>query len=95
MTEGLADPSTNAPNMAHVRLYEAWGKVGAGLLVTGNVMVDRAYLEAPGNVAIENDDHLPLLQQWAAASQAGGSVTIVQLSHPGGYGVHNIPLQFL
>lgn len=83
MAENLADPRTNAPNEQHVKLYASWGETKAGLLVTGNVMVDPRYLEAPGNVAVDDDCCLSVLQRWADASQANGSATIVQLSHPG------------
>ena len=47
MTEGLADPNDNA-TARHVELYGRWSDGGAGLLLTGNVMVDRRYLERPG-----------------------------------------------
>ena len=44
MTEGLADADDRATE-AHQRLYRRWSAGGAGLLITGNVMVDRHYLE--------------------------------------------------
>jgi 2,4-dienoyl-CoA reductase-like NADH-dependent reductase (Old Yellow Enzyme family) len=61
MTECLADPETNAPNSKHIQLYSTWGKIGAGILITGNIMVDRNYLEAPANIAIEDSTHRPVL----------------------------------
>ena len=39
MTEGLGDARLRA-TARHERLYEAWSQGGAGLLVTGNVMVE-------------------------------------------------------
>jgi len=42
MTECLADPQTNDPNIRHERLLND-GRRGVGLMVTGNVMVDRRY----------------------------------------------------
>ncbi|MEL7487871.1 MAG: NADH:flavin oxidoreductase, partial [Pseudomonadota bacterium] len=48
MTEGLADP-LNRATARHATLYRRWAEGGAGLLITGNVMVDRRYLERPGN----------------------------------------------
>lgn len=50
MTENLADPSTNAPNKKHANLYRVWGKTGAAILMSGNIMVDPRYLECPGTV---------------------------------------------
>ena len=41
MTECLADPQTNDPNVRHERLFQRWAQGGVGLMVTGNVMVDR------------------------------------------------------
>jgi len=83
MTENLADPSTNSPNSMHVKLYEEWAKSGTGMLITGNVMVDRKYLECPGNVAIENEDFLYTLREWANCCKSHGSALIMQISHPG------------
>ena len=34
-------------------MYRMWSEGGAGLLLTGNVQVDRKHLEAAGNVAID------------------------------------------
>jgi 2,4-dienoyl-CoA reductase-like NADH-dependent reductase (Old Yellow Enzyme family) len=38
MTEGLADADDHA-TMAHERLYAAWARGGAAILMTGNIMV--------------------------------------------------------
>ena len=82
MTEALAGPDCRA-NARHVRLYRTFAEGGAGLLVTGNVLVDSRYLEAPGNVVIEDDLALPALKEWARAAQAGGAAIIMQLNHAG------------
>lgn len=66
-----------------VRLYERWGAGGAGLLITGNVMVDRRALGEPGNVAVEDERDLALLRQWAAAGTAQGTRLWMQINHPG------------
>ncbi|MFH8282636.1 NADH:flavin oxidoreductase/NADH oxidase family protein [Streptomyces antibioticus] len=73
----------NAPTPELIRLYDRWAGSGAGLLITGNVMVDRRALGEPGNVAVEDGRHLPLLKEWAAAATAGGAQAWVQLNHPG------------
>jgi 2,4-dienoyl-CoA reductase-like NADH-dependent reductase (Old Yellow Enzyme family) len=82
MTENLADRQ-NRPTEAHVRLYERWGRGGTGVLITGNVMVDRRSLEGPRNVAVEDDRDLEMLRRWAEAAQANGSQLWMQISHPG------------
>ena len=43
MTEGLADPWLRATER-HERLYRRWSLGGAGLLLTGNVQIDRRVL---------------------------------------------------
>ncbi len=85
MTEGLGDP-LNRAGEGHNRLYQRWARGGAGLLITGNVLIDRRYLERPGNVVIEgpqNPDSLARLAAWAAAAKAGGGRVIMQISHAG------------
>lgn len=82
MTEGLAD-SYNQPTDRLARLYERWAHGGSGLLITGNMMVDRRYLERPENVVVDAHTDMPALARLAEASKAGGGVSIVQLSHPG------------
>lgn len=65
------------------RLYARWEEGGIGLLITGNVMVDRFALGEAHNVVIEQgiqDANLPL---WAAAGKKGGTHIWVQLNHPG------------
>ena len=64
-------------------LYSAWAKGGVGLLVTGNVMIDRRALGEPNNVSIEDDRDMPLLKEWASAATENGTQCWVQLNHPG------------
>ncbi|MES1923882.1 NADH:flavin oxidoreductase/NADH oxidase family protein [Salinisphaera sp. T31B1] len=82
MTEGLADAHMNA-TPALERLYGRWARGGAGLLITGNVQIDRWVLERPGNVVIDGDEDESALERWAAAAHAGGSRIWMQLSHAG------------
>lgn len=65
------------------RLYERWATGGVGLLITGNVMIDRRALGEPNNVAIEDESDLALLQQWAAAGTKNGTQLWMQINHPG------------
>ncbi len=64
-------------------LYRRWAASGIGLLLTGNVMIDRRALGEPGNVVIEDESDLPILQQWARAATDQGAALWVQLNHPG------------
>jgi len=82
MTEGLANACMNA-TPALDRLYGRWSRGGAGLLITGNVQIDRWDLERPGNVVIDGDADEPALARWAAAGRSGGSRIWMQLSHAG------------
>lgn len=83
MSEVLADAETGAPSEELVRLYERWGKGGAGLLITGHVIVDPDGRGEPGNVVITDDRHLGALRRWAQAAQAGGARVWMQLNHAG------------
>ncbi|WP_293367723.1 NADH:flavin oxidoreductase/NADH oxidase family protein [Nevskia sp.] len=82
MSEALAT-YTNQPTPKLVTLYRRWAASGIGLLITGNVMIDRRALGEPGNVVIEDEADLPLLRQWASAATDQGAAIWVQLNHPG------------
>ena len=66
-----------------VRLYERWAQGGTGLLITGNIMVDRRALGEPGNVVIEDDRDLALLKAMAEGVARHGSRLWAQINHPG------------
>lgn len=82
MSEQLGDRA-NRPTRALERLYARWGAGGCGLLLTGNVMVDRRHVGEPRNVVIEDERDLAGLRAWAAAGQRGGAKVWVQVNHPG------------
>lgn len=65
------------------RLYGRWAEGGAGLLITGNVMIDRFALGEAHNVVIEQEILDPNLPLWAAAGKREGTHIWVQLNHPG------------
>jgi 2,4-dienoyl-CoA reductase-like NADH-dependent reductase (Old Yellow Enzyme family) len=83
MSETLGELDTGEPTDELVRLYERWGRSGAGVLITGNVMVDRGGRGEPGNVLIEDERHLPALRRWADAAQAHGARLWMQINHAG------------
>jgi 2,4-dienoyl-CoA reductase-like NADH-dependent reductase (Old Yellow Enzyme family) len=80
MTEGLSD-ARNDPTDRHVRLYSANASGGAGLVLTGNVMVDRRHLERARNIVVDGATDEAALRRLAEA--ASGTVTFVQIAHPG------------
>jgi 2,4-dienoyl-CoA reductase-like NADH-dependent reductase (Old Yellow Enzyme family) len=82
LSEALAD-KRNAPDHRLVQLYRRWSQGGYGLIITGNVMVDRTQLGEPGNVVIEDERDLDMLTLWAEATKDAGIPTWVQLNHPG------------
>lgn len=82
MTEGLADPFDNATS-SHKQLYKTWAEGGAGLLISGNIMVDRRYLERAGNIVVEDDQGMVALREMAASGVTSGGQFWAQISHPG------------
>jgi len=82
LTEGLSD-GHNRATPAHQRLYRKWSEGGAGLILTGNVQVDRRYLERPGNIAIDHNGGEDALAAMAQAGTVGGNQLWMQLSHAG------------
>lgn len=82
MSEALASYD-NHPTPELVELYRRWAQSGIGMLITGNVMIDRRALGEPGNVVIEDEDDMAVLKQWADVVTSQGSTLWVQLNHPG------------
>ncbi len=82
MTEGLASPKLRA-TPRHMTLYRRWSEGGGGLLITGNVQIDRRVLDRPGNVAIDGNDGEEELKAWAGAGTLKGNHLWMQISHAG------------
>ena len=68
LSEGLGDKQ-NSPDERLERLYTSWSQGGYGLIVTGNVMVDRTQLGEPGNVVIEDERNLDALSRMGKGHQ--------------------------
>ena len=71
------------PGRALWNLYSAWAEGGAGLIITGNVMVDGRAMTGPGGVVLEEGTVIAPFKRWARAIRAGGAQAWMQLSHPG------------
>ncbi|MFK8331764.1 NADH:flavin oxidoreductase/NADH oxidase family protein [Pseudomonas sp. BJa5] len=82
MEENMAD-ADQAPSAELMRLYQAWAEGGAGLLISGNVMVDRRAMTGPGGVVLEDDRQLDKFKRWAAIGRARGAQFWLQINHPG------------
>ncbi|MDK9495070.1 NADH:flavin oxidoreductase/NADH oxidase family protein [Streptomyces katrae] len=83
MEESFAAQPGQLPDERMERLYARWARGGAGLVITGNVMVDRRALTSPGTVVL--DEHSPLepFRRWAAAAASGDARVWMQINHPG------------
>ena len=82
MEENMAD-GDHAPSAELIALYRAWADGGAGLIITGNVMVDARAMTGPAGVVLEDERHLDRFRAWADASRAGGAQVWMQINHPG------------
>ncbi|WP_379318960.1 NADH:flavin oxidoreductase/NADH oxidase family protein [Paenibacillus puldeungensis] len=82
LSETLAKKD-DGPSRLLVNLYRTWARGGAGLLITGNVMIDRRAKGEPGNVVVEDERDLVLLEEWAKAGTENGTHLWMQLNHPG------------
>lgn len=82
MSEALGTVYQN-PSESLVTLYKTWAEGGAGIVMTGNVMIDRNALGEPNNVALEDERDLKMLMKWAKAGTENGTHLWMQLNHPG------------
>ena len=85
MTERIAF-ADNYTNQRHLNLYKKWAEGDIGILLTGNVQVDKNHLEGTANVCIEEDtyaEQLPLLRKWAEEGTKDNTHLWMQISHAG------------
>jgi len=94
MEENMAD-ARQAPSRELKQLYKAWADGEPGLLLTGNVMIDRRAMTGPGGVALEDEQHLASFTEWADIARAKGVHFWVQLNHPGRQTMANLGQQAL
>ncbi|MGR3760871.1 NADH:flavin oxidoreductase/NADH oxidase family protein [Roseobacteraceae bacterium NS-SX3] len=64
-------------------LYRRWAEGGAGLLITGNVMVSPAAMSGPASVVLQEGTSLEPFRKWAKAGRAAGAQFWMQINHPG------------
>ncbi|WP_430444913.1 MAG: NADH:flavin oxidoreductase/NADH oxidase family protein [Pseudomonas piscis] len=82
MEENLANLD-QTPSEQLLRLYKAWAEGGAGLLLTGNVMVDPRAMTGPGGVMLDDSQQLQRFREWARIGRAHGAQFWMQINHPG------------
>jgi len=82
MSEGMADPAGHATPRLEA-LYRRWAHSGAGLLLSGNIQIDRWHLERPLNVVAQDDAGLEALARMARAGRSGGAQFWAQIAHTG------------
>ncbi len=90
MEEGMAGRA-QLPDERLITLYRQWGAGGAGLLITGNVMVHAEAMTGPGGVVLDADSPLEPFAAWAEAGLREGSAVWMQISHPGRQVQANMP----
>ncbi|MCH7292237.1 NADH:flavin oxidoreductase/NADH oxidase family protein [Acinetobacter sp. ANC 3926] len=82
MEENMADLN-HVPSDELMRLYQAWADGGVGLIITGNVMVDRRAMTGPGGVVLEDEKYLDTFKRWAQIARFKGAQAWLQINHPG------------
>src|SRR6266852_6393529 len=82
MEENMAG-GAQLPDERLISLYRRWGSGGAGLLITGNVMVHAEALTGPGGVVLDERAPLDPFTSWAEVGKAGGAAMWMQISHSG------------
>ncbi len=82
MEENMAD-AAHLPGAALRGLYRQWAAGGAGLILTGNVMIAADAVTGPGGVVLDAGQPLQPFRDWAAAGKAHGARLWMQINHPG------------
>lgn len=82
MSEQLGTLSHD-PSEGLVAVYEQWAAGGCGVLISGNIMVNRQHLGEPKNVVLDEASDLDAFQQWTAAGTQNDTQFWAQLNHPG------------
>lgn len=82
MSEQLGTLEHN-PSQGLINVYKQWAAGGCGILVSGNIMVNRQHLGEPKNVVLDEQSDLSLFTAWAAAATANDTQFWAQLNHPG------------
>lgn len=82
MSEQLAHRDGTASDKLR-RLYAVWASGGAGLLLSGNIMIDRDALTEPGNVILDDARDLDAIRAWTGSTAGTAAKMWAQINHPG------------
>lgn len=82
MEENMA-AADQLPGERLFELYRRWSRGGAGLLITGNVMVHAEAMTGPAGVVLDADSPIEPFTRWAQAAKSGGAKVWMQINHPG------------
>ncbi|ORY78587.1 putative NADH oxidoreductase [Protomyces lactucae-debilis] len=78
----------SSPSEELIKLYEAWGRGGAGLIISGHVMVSRDDMAGAGAVILDRRNekepgYLENYRRYIKAATSEGAKFILQLNSPG------------
>jgi 2,4-dienoyl-CoA reductase-like NADH-dependent reductase (Old Yellow Enzyme family) len=82
MSENLSN-KYNEPTPILIEVYKKWAQSGAGLLITGNIMIDSKAIGEPRNVVVENRKNFEILKEWAESVKGTNTHLWAQINHPG------------
>lgn len=82
MSENMGTRDYQSSNSLN-KLYTRWAKGGAGLLITGNIMIDHTALGEPCNVVFEKGHSDSNLKEWSKAGTQNNTHLWTQINHPG------------
>lgn len=97
-TEGLADKN-NFATAELAQFYDTYAtNSGCGLIITGNVIIDRRYLERPRNTAIDaahtdssnRENQLERFKTLVKAATQNDTKVVCQLNHVGRFAIASI-----
>lgn len=82
MSEQLGDKNHN-PKKSLATVYKKWAEGGTGLLMSGNIMIDRDHLGEPANVVLDEKSDLDSFLPWTNSVKTHDCQIWAQLNHPG------------
>ncbi|MFB9053955.1 NADH:flavin oxidoreductase/NADH oxidase family protein [Formosa undariae] len=82
MSENLSNKHQE-PTAVLIDAYKVWAQGGAGLLITGNIMIDPNAVGEPRNVVVQDRKNMDMLTRWAESVKGTKTQLWAQLNHPG------------
>jgi len=82
MEENMAD-ANHFPSSELKTLYSSWAQGDVGLIISGNVMIDKMAMTGPGGVVLESDTPIASFTDWALKAKQNNCKAIMQINHPG------------